>query len=659
MPYKLFIILFLFSYSCFLTGQTDTLYHYNYSAELATLNTKEDPQILARFELDKPCKITGIRVHTSAKIGASVNVQVYGHEGGTNTPYTKKNLTSTTKITKTKSGKETLEILFPNPILLDNDQCYIGLDQFTANFKLQIDTLNTSDICKDKDGGVYYPTFLGNTLSGKNFLMPIELLVEYIPTPPPLFKEFTEQAKLPINMPIRSIAWADIDQDNWLDLLVGGQLYKNNQGIFEKISRRIPLDKRWRFASLFIDMDNDGNQDIVCLGREASYLFLNDGTGTFSKTKLNIPPLQNPRAFSVADINQDQFPDLVVAQLWSRYPTPLPNYLFLNNGKLGFQNITKRLYPNHKGNFNFSDTNRRSRGTQFTDYDLDGDVDLFITNYFLEKDEFYQNNGDGHFTKIEAPEELDKRNKNANHGTGVDWYDYDNDGDFDLLLPQLAHANYMELHGHKTTTIFKNENGTFKAAKNTGIQYEETHSGAAFGDVNNDGLVDLLTTAFYNCHYIDFYLQQKNHTFNMYTHQAGLAKISSSSDACFVDFNNDGLLDIAMGKDGQLSLFKNVQTNNNKWLKISLNSISANHFGIGTIVKIYTSKNIYTQEVNAGRGQLMQKPTTLHFGLGGNKKIKKVEVHWPNGKVQQYKKLKTNRSYLLIEGKKRGQELSN
>ncbi len=660
MPNKFLVLLFFLNSYSLLTGQIDTLLHYNYSTELATLGTKDYRQILTRFQLDQPIKLTGIRIHTSAKNGASFNLQVYGHEGGTNSPYTRKNLIPTTKVSKTKTDQETLEIELQEPIILDNDQCYISLDQFTDNFNLQIDTINTNDICRDKDGGIYYPTFLGSTLLGKNFLLPIELLVEYLPPTKPIFTEFTEQAQLAITMPIRSIAWADIDGDNWLDLLAGGQLYKNNKGTFKKISRRLPLAQRWQFGtSFFIDMDNDGDSDIICLGREVSYLFINDGTGNFKKTPLNLPPLQNPRAFSVADINQDQLPDLVVAQLWSKYPTPLPNYLFLNNGQLAFQDITERLYPNHKGDFNFPNTNRRSRGTQFTDYDLDGDVDLFISNYFLEEDEFYQNDGTGFFTKFNAPKELDPKNKNANHGTGVDWYDYDNDGDFDLLLPQLAHANYMELHGHKTTTLFKNNQGTFEPVKNTGIQFEETHSGAAFGDVNNDGLVDLITTAFYNCHYIDFYLQQKNQTFKMATYQAGLNKITSNTDACFVDFNNDGLLDVALGKDGKFSLFKNTQTNNNAWVKINLHSTSANHFGIGAIVKVYTDKNIYTQEVNAGRGQLMQKPATLHFGLSSAKKIKKIEVYWPNGKVQTYKKLKKNIHYLLKEGKKSGQMLSN
>ena len=118
-------------------------------------------------------------------------------------------------------------------------------------------------------------------------------------------------------------------------------------------------------ASAFIDVENDGDQDLLILDTQGSYLLINDGTGQFTKKQLTLPPLIDPSGLSIADINNDSLPDLVITQLWSRYPVPLPNYLFLNNGQLGFKDITKRLYPYHHKDSNFPTgryKNRRSRG---------------------------------------------------------------------------------------------------------------------------------------------------------------------------------------------------------------------------------------------------------------------------------------------------------
>ena len=632
-----------------LLGQIDTIAYYK-SIEGKSLNNQKYHTITTRFTIDKPGHLTGLVIHTNSSETGSCLVHVYGHQGGTSKPTHKKELISPIIANKEKVGAEAIKVAFPSPIFLQNDQFFIKLDGFKGNFGISLDTSYLVDPCRGKDSGIFAPTQLNNR--NENYYPSIDALIKYLPLDAPIFQDITTAVGIDSSIINHSIAWGDIDKDNWLDLLIGGYLYKNEKGQFKDITSQLAITNNASIkASAFIDIENDGDQDLLILDTQGSYLLINDGTGQFTKKQLAFPPLIDPSGLSIADINNDKLPDVVITQLWSRYPVPLPNYLFLNNGQLGFKDITKRLYPYHHKDSNFPTgryKNRRSRGTQFVDFDLDGDQDLYITNYFLEKDEFYENDGMGNFKERPAPISKNSLNK-GNHGTGVDWYDFDNDGDFDLLLPQFAHARNINRLGQKGTQLFENDEGKFIPIDSSGIAYEESHAGASFGDVNNDGLVDLVSTVFYPCRYIDFYLQQPDHTFKMSTAAAGLAKITTGNDACFVDYNNDGLLDLAMGKNNNFRLFKNVQSINNNWIKLSLRSQSKNYFGIGAIVKVHTDLGVYTQEMTAGRGQKMQKPSVLHFGLGTNDKIEQVEVFWDQDKVETYTGLTVNSSYFLLE----------
>ena len=684
-PYVfLFILVLLFSTQLFAqqtpippfpkesTSTTTTFSYYNSFNKKNFISSKDFPQQVARFSIDRPTKINQITLHLAGRGKGRFTCHIYGHESGTNYPALAVDLIPPIVKKKKRRGKQSITIQLKEPLMVTNDQFYIALDNFTGDFGLAQDSTYQKEFCQAKEGGNSYPTLLKDTADkwiGKTYYTTMDVSVAFAPLPPPIFKEITQAKGISLNHSNAYISWGDIDGDQWLDLLVGGALYKNKKGQFTNITpvlgSSIPKNIQ---GAVFIDMDNDGDQDILYLGKMDSQLYLNDSKGDFTATTIAIPPLPSLHAYSIADINKDQFPDLVLAQLWDPYPIPHPNYLLLNDGQHNFSDITKRLYPQHTETTNFpagqaclsngndcepnNNKNHRSRGTQFTDFDLDGDSDLYIANYFLESDEFYQNDGNGFFSAIPPPKPAHQFPTTDNHGTGVAWYDFDNDGDFDLLLPQLAHPRYLDEYDHRGTTLFRNDNGQFTDVRTTaGIEYEETHAGASFGDINNDGLVDLITTVFYDCRYIDVYLQQPNHTFKLSTFQTGLSKISTGNDACFVDFNNDGLLDVAMGSGGQFRLFENVLPNQNHWLKIQLQGQSIHHFGIGAIVKVHLQNGqILTQEVNSGRGQRMQKPTVLHFGLGKETEVEKVRVVWGKSRVEEFIDLKANQFYALMEG---------
>jgi hypothetical protein len=165
-----------------------------------------------------------------------------------------------------------------------------------------------------------------------------------------------------------------------------------------------------------------------------------------------------------------------------------------------------------------------------------------------------------------------------------------------------------------------------------GIEYEETHAGGAWGDIDNDGLVDLIMTTYFGCRFIDLYKHNYDHTFSNITYEWGLKKIVTGDDACWADYDGDGKLDLAMSQDRKFKLFKNTYSSGKNWVELDLTSEVENFYAIGAKVKVFAGGKIYYQEVTAGRGQNMQKPSRLHFGLGDAPKIDRVSVRWPGTK---------------------------
>jgi hypothetical protein len=117
-----------------------------------------------------------------------------------------------------------------------------------------------------------------------------------------------------------------------------------------------------------------------------------------------------------------------------------------------------------------------------------------------------------------------------------------------------------------------------------------------------------------------------------------------------VDYNNDGLLDLCSGDAGRIRLFKNEGKKDGHYLTLELKASKGNLFAIGSRVIVHSGGRKITQQINAGRGVRHQRPYRLHFGLGNNS-IEKVEVYWPDGSVDSYFGLQSNRHYSIEQGK--------
>ncbi len=625
-----------------------------------------------RFDIQAPVYIKSMSVYL---YGEASNVRVYllDQQAGSALPqffaYSGKGVLGASEFQF--AGAETpqrIAINFPEPVYFDGDQVFIGvsIDNREKTFFIT-STTQINPSCQSQDGGNYYFQLLANynatdqanLWSAGGYTYFADLTVEYAyPNAVSFLLDRTVTKGIPQGLSQNSIAWGDINNDDYLDLLVNGKLFLNGPQKFTDITTDAGLAGS-PGNNAFIDMDNDGFLDILFIynssdAKKPMELFINNGDKTFTKKVIGLPGFRDVSSFAIGDVNNDNYPDLFITQLWSPYPTPFPNYFYLNNKENGFilkNGVCQTSSP------------RRSRGSQFVDFDDDGDLDLFVTNYYQEPDELWENKGDLVFVDIIANKGIDKFSIDgkdySNHGTGVDWYDYNNDGDIDLLLPQFAHpANAA--YGFRGTTIYNNEAGKFTdtynselSASGIGITYEETHAGGAWGDYDNDGLADFIITTYYGCRYIDLYKQNEDHTFKNSTFVSGLNRIVTGDDACWADFDNDGKLDLSMSINRKFALFKNYyETTYYNWVELDLFNYEGLVIPIGAKVKVYADDgNVYTQEVVAGRGQRMQKPSRLHFGLKTANAIEKVEVRWPGETTYMvYKDIEINKINKITNG---------
>jgi hypothetical protein len=430
------------------------------------------------------------------------------------------------------------------------------------------------------------------------------------------------------------VAAGDYNNDGFEDLYVTclgpDHLFKNNgNGTFTDVTLKTGVsDPRWSTGAAFVDYDNDGKLDLFVsnyvdfdlnrlpefgVGRTCQFkgvpvqcgprglpgagdsLFHNNGDGTFTdvskKAGVSDPNGYYGLGVIASDFDEDGLVDIFVAN------DSTPNFLYHNNGDGTFKEIafTSGTAVNESG------SEQGCMGVTLADYDHDGKLDLFITNFDDEYNVLYRNEGRNTFVDVSFKTKVAQVSL-PYVGWGTKFFDYDNDGWPDLFVVNGHVYPQRQPYRQRTLLHHNNRDGTFtEVASQMGsaLMEERVGRGAAFGDIDNDGDVDVVV--------------------------------------------ND--------LDGGPQLLRNDGGNTSNSVLIKTVGGKSNRDGIGARVKVMSGNLSQVDEVRSGGSYLSQSDLRVHFGLEKRTKIDLVEVRWPSGVVDRVINVNANKILTIKEGK--------
>jgi hypothetical protein len=491
----------------------------------------------------------------------------------------------------------------------------------------------------------------------------------------PAFTDVTERVGLD-GISARRVAWGDVDRDGDADLLADGHTLLRNDGRdgFTDVSSLWGLaatGARGAAGGVFADYDNDGDLDLYSAGSgtRGDRLWRNEGASFINVTPVIGDPTDDWPSEGAAwlDYDSDGLIDLYVANFEKPNTETdgvrgvgYPDRLYRNDG-YGRMSL---LDPAAAGLVPPFGENLAGRGVSVADYDTDGDQDIFVSDYRLQENLLWRNNGDGTFTDNARPAGAAGWEVEGwfGHTIGSAWGDVDNDGDLDLFSANLAHPRY-EYFSNKSMLLISERGADgprfTDQRQKWGIKYAETHSDPLFFDCNNDGFLDLYITCIYeNCRSY-LYLNDGHGKFHDVTYLAGAGVLDGWGVAC-ADFDNDGDLDLACGSGGGIVLLRNDTPVPGAWLEVQCEggkqdssprgaSTQSNRAAIGARVTVTAGAQSYLREIQSGRGTCSGDELIAHFGLGEYSGPVLLEVCFPSGAVAQYTVEQLNQRVTVFE----------
>ncbi|MFZ1397713.1 MAG: FG-GAP-like repeat-containing protein, partial [Candidatus Promineifilaceae bacterium] len=453
-------------------------------------------------------------------------------------------------------------------------------------------------------------------------------------------------------------AWGDYDRDGWVDFYVTdtkgpNSLFRNNgDGTFSRspLADSVALPDGFSGGASFADYNNDGWLDLYVVNWGQNVLFRNEAGQGFSDVTAEAGvggQGENSQTASWGDYDSDGWLDLYVAN-WACYP---------RCGRPS-QGDSDRLYHNN-GDGTFTDVTRLLGGetygagfvASFTDYDNDGDQDIYLLNdefLFPTGNKLWRNDGpgcEGHCFVQVAP---DANADTHVMGMGLATADYDNDGDFDFYFSNAGPMTLLQNQG----------DGTFgNVAELAGVDLPDGVAWAASAfDYNNDGWQDLylavMTTASHDGIAANpLFHNNGDGTFSRVSSGSGAGDVGPTMGIALADFDNDGRIDLLLGnKDDGYSLLRNQSSQTDgHWLSLALEGAGpVNRDAVGSRVTVRTADgNVQTREVQNGGSLGAGHELRLHVGLGAFDTVEELTIRWPDGRSQTFSHIPANRQISL------------
>jgi tetratricopeptide (TPR) repeat protein len=444
------------------------------------------------------------------------------------------------------------------------------------------------------------------------------------------------------------IAWGDYDRDGWEDfLLSGSRLFRNLKGKkFVDVTKDVFEGEISFGGAIWVDIDNDGDLDIITKDPENIWINRDNRFYKFNSATEFIDNGISSEGLAAGDINKDGNIDIYLANYEGSDNTYYHDNLYFGKGDGSFEEVT---YQN--GAIPHDSKPLAGRGVNMGDFNNDGLLDIYVSNYRLTRNLLYVNLGKGILKEKAghhnlAGEEIDGW---WGHTIGSEWGDFNNDGNLDLIACNLAHPRYIDFSNK--TKLYLNSGPpdyTFTDIRaQAGIRFEETNSEPAWGDLDNDGYLDLYITNVYEGRRSFLYMNNGDNTFREVTWLSGTRHFNGWGVA-YSDFDKDGDLDMLVA-GGTIQLFRNDTKNENNWLEIEVMP-SLGCDGIGTRLTLQARDLLLTREIQGGKGSTNQHSLVQHFGLGKRKSGIILTVEFPSGITRTVTVSEVNHRYIVKEG---------
>ncbi len=368
------------------------------------------------------------------------------------------------------------------------------------------------------------------------------------------------------------------------------------------------------------DYNRDGYNDLVLGSGSGLSFWQSNATGT-GYTNINPSEYIFCQRTNFVDINNDGHLDAFSCH------DVAPNVYYLNDATSNFTHYQSGVTV---GSYNLGTLSSGGNyASIWTDYDNDGDVDLFISKCSGFPCELHRNDGNGVFTDISAIAQI---NTTPVQSWSSAVADFDNDGDMDILVGANGGSGHKFFRNNLDTTNSVEEPfSNITVASGFGADTSISRDYLAY-DFDNDGKVDIMgggNKIFFN---------QGNNVFATSSYPA----IAVGSVG---DLNNDGFLDIANN-----NIIHYAVPNGNNWIKVSLQGIQSNRNGIGARVEIYGNFGKQIRDIRSGEGFEYMSTLNAHFGIGTETQISQVIIKWPSGVVDTITNPSSNQNLTVVEG---------